>query len=133
MNIRCQYEWDGHSGVMLPSMLLVDSPGFDWTTMLEISLEAPFESFDTDLYEEERLSLTVPDHVYVRSPNSSGTLRLSMPLLARFAERLFAESFDPPQLHEIGRLVLRLSDIEDMLFLEPGVRPSRSRKSSFND
>jgi hypothetical protein len=121
MKLTCYCEWDGYEGIQRPVLLLLYSTGFDWTKTLKVELEAPFESCDEDSY-NEAMSLTVPDHVYVRQANGQrGEIGISMPLLAQYAQRVLAQSANPPGLSDITRLVLRISDIEDMLVLERGV------------
>ncbi|MHA7966617.1 hypothetical protein ACX93W_21120 [Paenibacillus sp. CAU 1782] len=129
MKLFCYSEWDGYEGVMRPVLLMLHSPGFDWTKTLDVKLEAPFESCTEDEFYYEAMSLTVPDHVYVRQVNGHrGKIGISMPLLAQYAHRLFAQSTNPPSLPDIARLVLRISDIEDMLVMERGVPVQKPAK-----
>lgn len=119
------HEWDPEQGIMQPVWFLIDSACLDWSERLVVRPEAPFQSISFDELDCDVLSLAVPDHVYVRHPGRPGVIAIDMPELARYAERLFAVSKRPPLPGDIGRLLLRIPDIEDMLLYKPNKRRKR--------
>lgn len=131
MRISVVHNWDGDSGVMRPVSLLLDSQLFDWTRSLFIRLEAPFEHHDFDESDTDALSLTVPDHVYVRHPDFPSEIGIHMPALRQHAERHLALFDWPVSTLDIRRLLLRLSDVEDVLRIEFGQMGRNDWNTSF--
>ncbi|GBG11348.1 hypothetical protein PAT3040_06149 [Paenibacillus agaridevorans] len=110
------YERDGDSGHQLPVwVMLTEMRGTDWGQTLYIRLDAPFEAYASDVLDADTLAVAVPDHVYVRHKDDPDVIGIHMPSLRTYVERYTALAEYPVHYTEMDRLLLRISDIEDML------------------
>lgn len=115
-SMNVYYEEDGETGQQIPVWILLhDASAFDWSKTLYIRLDGPFEAHGIHDWEEELLALSVPDHVYVRHPRNPALVGLHLPTLRAYVDRQTAMADFPVSYLDIDRLLLRISDVEDVL------------------
>ncbi|REK74379.1 hypothetical protein [Paenibacillus paeoniae] len=113
------YEQDGDTGQLVPVWFMLDgTESLDWSHTLYLSLDAPFEQYLFDECDMDSMALSVPDHVYVRKVDDSTTFGIHLPRLQAYVEQIAAVAEQPFSLHDLSRLMLRISDIEDTLQFE---------------
>ncbi|MFD0589549.1 hypothetical protein ACFQZE_16290 [Paenibacillus sp. GCM10027627] len=113
------YEMDGETGIQLPVWLMLDDIGGEqWNSALYILFEAPFERFLFHELDQDVMALSVPDHVYVKDRDNPFAIGIHMPALKSYANRMMAASDDYYSEADLSRLMLRISDIEDILQLD---------------
>ncbi|MFF2889820.1 hypothetical protein [Paenibacillus sp. NPDC057967] len=119
MRIAVFYEQDGDTGQPLPIWLMIEeTESLDWNNTLYIRLDAPFEQYLFEDYDMENMALSVPDHVYVRNIDDPSVFGIHLPALSAYAKRIAAMAEHPFSLHDLSRLMLRISDIEETLQFE---------------
>ncbi|RJE84283.1 hypothetical protein D3P07_23225 [Paenibacillus sp. 1011MAR3C5] len=113
------YEQDGDTGQPLPMWLMIEKTEcLDWNSTLYVQLDAPFEQFLFDDCDIDSMALSVPDHVYVRNLDDPSVFGIHLPALRAYVQRIAALAEHPFSLHDLSRLMLRISDIEDTLQVE---------------
>lgn len=117
MKISVVYDLDIDSARLFPEWMMINYFTFDWANTIYISIETPFERFTFDEIESDVLALSVPDHVYVRHPNDPTIFGLHLPSLKSYINKTM-DGFSQINVKEIQRLMLRFSDIEDILEVE---------------
>jgi hypothetical protein len=116
VGMNVYYEEDGETGQHIPVWILLrKAQAFDWSKTLYIRLDGPFEAHGLEEWEEDLLALSVPDHAYVRHPRNPALLGLHLPTLRAYVERQPSLAADPVSVPDIDRLLLRISDAEDVL------------------
>ncbi|MCU6712797.1 hypothetical protein M6D81_29255 [Paenibacillus sp. J5C_2022] len=119
------YEPDGEEGRMLPVWLILEGKlvEHDWQGTLTVPIDAPFQKADIDEWDYELPALAVPDYVYILQANDSARLvGIHMPALRTYVESIAITAGHPFKPEDIGRLMLRISDLEEMLQLTPRSR-----------
>lgn len=115
-SMNVYYEEDGESGQWIPVWILLhDAKAFDWSKTLYIRLDGPFEAYGLDEWDEDLLALSVPDHVYVRHPRDPALVGIHLPTLRTYVYRQTAMADVPVSYLDMDRLLLRISDVEDVL------------------
>jgi hypothetical protein len=112
MNMSVYYDHDPETGLLVPVWILLEHYGFDWSRPLFLPIQAPFERFMADQFDPDMLVLSVPDHVYLRTRNTANDIGINLPTLRVHAEMFMESHYN---ISEIRRLMLRVSDIEDVL------------------
>jgi len=113
------YEQDADSGQPIPIWLMIENTeALDWDSTLYIGLDAPFEQYLFDDCDMDSMVLSVPDHVYVRNMEDPSVFGIHLPALKAYVRRIAAVADQPFSLHDLSRLMLRISDIEDTLQFE---------------
>ncbi|MHA6482026.1 hypothetical protein ACX1C1_08985 [Paenibacillus sp. strain BS8-2] len=116
LTMNVYYEEDGDSGLHIPIWILLHpAAGLDWSTTLYIRLDGPFQAQGLDEWDAELLAISVPSHVYVRHPQNPALLGIHLPSLRIYIDRQTSIAFDPVSHLDIDRLLLRISDVEDVL------------------
>ncbi|MDF2835861.1 MAG: hypothetical protein K0Q63_1501 [Paenibacillus sp.] len=116
VTMNVYYEEDGETGQQIPVWILLhDAKGADWSKTLYVRLNGPFEAHGLDEWDEDLLALSVPDHVYVRHPKNQALVGLHLPTLRAYVERQTSIATEPIGILDIDRLLLRISDVEDVL------------------
>ncbi|MFD0959810.1 hypothetical protein [Paenibacillus chungangensis] len=119
------YEPDGEEGRLIPIWLILEGEPeeHDWQGMLTVPIDAPFQKAEADEWDYDVPALAVPDHVYVLQANDSARLvGIHMPALRTYVEGIVSIAGYPFKPEDVGRLMLRISDIEEMLQLMPRSR-----------
>lgn len=118
MKISVLYDLDIDNARLFPLWMMINCFTFDWTNTIYISIETPFERFTFDEIESDVLSLSVPDHVYVRHPDDSTLFGIHLPSLRNYIIKTLDGSDQQVEVNDIQRLMLRVNDIEDVLEAE---------------
>ena len=119
MRTSVYYAVHDESGALYPEWLLLTGiENVDWGRTLFLRLDAPFERYGIDELEEEAMSLSVPDFVYVRHPSEQTLLGIHLPSLEEYVDRLSSVSGTPFSHMDLTRLLLRFADIEETLQTE---------------
>ncbi|MGO4540341.1 hypothetical protein [Paenibacillus sp. 2TAB19] len=104
LKVKVVYEESGEDDYLMPVWMIIDCHSFDWNKTLYINIRAPFERTMIDDL-DDRIAAIVPDSSYIRHHD---TLGISLPHVSQADPALFNFS-------EIHRLMLRISDIEDVM------------------
>lgn len=118
MKISILYDLDIENARLFPLWMMINYFTFDWSKTLYIDIETPFERFAFDEIESDLLSLSIPDHVYVRHPDERNQFGLHLPSLKDYIINTLKDSGQQLEVNVIQRLMLRISDIEDTLEAE---------------
>jgi hypothetical protein len=118
MKISVLYDLDIDNARLFPLWMMINYFTFDWTKTIYINIETPFERFTFDEIESDVLALSVPDHVYVRHPHDPTLFGIHLPSLRNFIIKTLDGSGRQVDLNDIQRLMLRVTDIEDVLEAE---------------
>lgn len=119
MNTSVYYARNDESGALYPDWLLLTGiEGADWSRTLFIRLDAPFERYLTDELDEDAMTLSAPDFVYVRHQTDQSLLGLHLPSLKAYVDRIASVSGTPFSHLDLTHLLLRFTDIEDALQAE---------------
>ncbi|MBH5316718.1 hypothetical protein I6N90_02700 [Paenibacillus sp. GSMTC-2017] len=115
LKIKVIYEESGEDGLLNPVWMIVDCHSLDWNKTLTIDITAPFQRITYDEFEGEHPSITVPDFAYTRYESKEHHIGIMLPLVKKAAFRAANVLPSELDLSSVERLVLRISDIEDVL------------------
>lgn len=118
MKISVLYDLDIDNARLYPLWMMINYFSFDWTKTIYISIETPFERFTFDEIDSDVLALSVPDNVYIRHPLDPSLFGLHLPSLKKYINKTLVGSGPPIDVNDIQRLMLRISDIEDIMETE---------------
>lgn len=108
LSIKVIYEESGVDYLLLPVWMIIDHSIFDWDKTFYIDITTPFERLTFD----DRPALTVPDFTYVRNEVVN---HFGINLSSVKASAIRSTDSKYIDFSCVERLVLRISDIEDVL------------------
>lgn len=114
------YEESGEDSLMTPVWMVIDNCRFDWSELLHIDIQAPFERLTYDDIDSDHVAVTVPEAAYTRLPDQQHVVGIRLENVRKGAFELLKKyqvdhDYDGFDLSPINRLVLRINDIEDVL------------------
>ncbi|SEM80522.1 hypothetical protein SAMN05518847_101848 [Paenibacillus sp. OV219] len=110
----------GYFGELCPTWLLYKIGKLSeatWTKRLYIPLDAPFERTEIDEY-DSTTSVTVPLSAYTIREDKPNRVGVHLPTVFAFAEERCRQVGNQLDCTLIHRLVMRLSDIEEILQID---------------
>lgn len=118
MHISVIYDFSGENNQLIPVWMMLDFHKADWTRTLYINIEAPFERLTFDEVDQDVLTLSVPDNVYVRPSSDFSRFGINLPALTSYISKSMADMPEQIDTKDIHRLMLRICDIEEIMHCE---------------
>ena len=111
MGIKVIYEESGENNYYSPVWMVIERFTVDWNKTFYLDIDSPFERQHDDQIDMDKLTLYVPDYAYVLHKTDPNKLGLHLPTLQDYVNKMHLGI----EMPDIERIILRISDIEDVL------------------